>query len=144
VYRTSHDEKAQRLCMLGGTNEDLALLFGVGITTIERWMQKHESFRGAVKAGRSGADEEVARHLFLRATGYEHDDEKIFCSDGEVIRAATRKRYAPDTTAQIFWLKNRRPDLWRDRQEIEHSGTVDIAARIMEGRRQAGGGGSGD
>ena len=46
--------------------------------------------------------------------------EKIFCSRGKVIRVETVEHYPPDTTAMIFWLKNRQPDRWRDRAEVEH------------------------
>lgn len=42
----------------------------------------------------------------------------------EVLAERKVKEVAPDTTAQIFWLKNRKPDKWRDKQDVEHSGTI--------------------
>jgi len=64
------------------------------------------------------ADAEVANKLFQRATGYSHDDVHISNYQGQVCITPIIKHYAPDTTACIFWLKNRRPDLWRDRTEV--------------------------
>ncbi len=43
----------------------------------------------------------------------------------EILEKKVIKQVSPDVTAQIFWLKNRRPDRWRDKQDIEHSGGVD-------------------
>lgn len=104
---------------LGGTQPDLAEAFSVDLTTIERWLTKGDEFYGAVKLARGSLDDDVERSLYERAMGYEHDDEAIFHNkDTGVVRAETRKKYAPDTVAAIFWLKNRRPERWRDRREI--------------------------
>ena len=51
----------------------------------------------------------------MLATGYWHPEEKVFCRNGQIIRVKTIKYYPPDTAACIFWLKNRRPNLWSDR-----------------------------
>ena len=64
------------------------------------------------------ADAQVEQSLYRRATGYSHKSEKIFNFQGEIIRAQTVEHYPPDTTAMIYWLKNRQPDKWRDRREI--------------------------
>jgi hypothetical protein len=62
----------------------------------------------------------VVRSLYARATGYECDAVKIFCNkDGVVTKVKYREHLAPDTTACIFWFKNRRKDLWRDRHDAE-------------------------
>src|SRR3546814_5222390 len=58
----------------------------------------------------------------LMAVGYTFESEKIFCHDGVVTRAPTVEHVPPSTTAQIFWLKNRRRDLWRDRIDSELTG----------------------
>jgi hypothetical protein len=63
----------------------------------------------------------VASKLFHRAIGYEHPEDKIFNNNGEEMVVPTIKHYPPDTTAAIFWLKNRQPDKWRDRQEIDNN-----------------------
>ncbi len=57
--------------------------------------------------------------------GYSHEAVKIFCDkDGNITEAPYTERYPPDTAACIFWLKNRQPDKWKDKQDLEHSGEV--------------------
>lgn len=119
---------------LGGIQPDLAEAFEVDIRTIERWMAEGEDFCRAVKVACGTLDDQVERSLFERAMGFEHDSEEIFHNkDTGIVRAQTRKKYAPDTTAAIFWLKNRRPARWREKTEVEvthHEGNMDANAVI--------------
>ncbi|PVE23654.1 hypothetical protein DC522_14480 [Microvirga sp. KLBC 81] len=62
----------------------------------------------------------MAERLYTKACGYTMQTEKLFCHEGEVIRAETLTYYPPDTTACIFWLKNRQPGKWRDKRVEEH------------------------
>lgn len=55
----------------------------------------------------------------MRATGYEHEEEVVFCYQGQIITHKTTKHYAPDVAAIAIWLKNRRPDKWKDKQDVE-------------------------
>jgi len=71
-----------------------------------------------LKRGKDKADTNVIESLYRRAIGYSHPEDKIFNNNGKALIVPTTKHYAPDTTAAIFWLKNRRPEEWRDRQEI--------------------------
>jgi len=119
AYKEEYAEQAEKFCMLGATTEELARLFGVATSTVSKWLVEIPEFSESVKKGRDIADANVGHRLYQRATGYSHPEEKIFCQDGEVIRAQTVKHYPPETTAAIFWLKNRRPDLWRDVQKRE-------------------------
>lgn len=123
-YQQEFAEQARKLCLLGATNDDLARFFDVGGGTIDRWIESNEEFRGALKAGRDEADTRVAERLYSRALGYSHEAVKIFmpASAAEPVYAPYTEHYPPDTTAAIFWLKNRRPDLWRDVQRQEHTG----------------------
>lgn len=137
AHRPSEYEKAggdekvpaivHQLTLLGATEEEIAVAFGVSRRTIMTWEQKHEKFKQAILEGRLIADAQVGQRLFQRATGYSHPEDKIFCPKGsqtidDVIVVPTPKHYPPDTTAAIFWLKNRRPGEWRDKQDIEHTG----------------------
>jgi transposase len=122
AYQATYAKQAAKLCGLGATDEDLAEFFEVSIRTIARWKTKHEEFCQALKEGKSEADDRVERSLYQRATGYTHDAEKIFNNQGEILRAGYREHYPPDTTAAIFWLKNRRPEQWREKQQLEHTG----------------------
>lgn len=125
-FRDEYVEQVEKLCRLGATDAELADFFDVSETTINNWKGKHPEFVEALKRGKAQADAEVADKLFKRATGYEHESVKIFQYEGGIIEAPYVKRYPPDTTAAIFWLKNRRPDLWRDKQDVEHSGELPV------------------
>lgn len=119
-YSVEYVEKARTLCELGATTPELAEFFKVNTRTVNRWMNEHPEFCHAVKVGKASADDRVERALYERANGYSHPEEKIFCKDGMVTRVMTIKHYPPDPTACIFWLKNRKPDEYRER--VEHTG----------------------
>lgn len=127
-YRPKFAEQAAKLCALGATDYELADFFGVNTATIYRWRNVHEQFCEAVRAGKERSDERVERALFNRAVGYSFESEKVFQHQGEIIRAPTVEHVPPDPGAAMNWLKNRNPDTWRDKQEIEHKGlSVTIA-----------------
>lgn len=136
LYKIGYRPMARKACLLGATNNDLAELFQVGETTIDEWIRKYPDFRGAVREGRQGADEEVAQALFKRAVGYSHKSEKIFMPGGnsrKPVRVQTVEHYPPDTAAAKHWLNNRRPQNWRER--IEHAGDPTMPVRfILEGK----------
>lgn len=111
--------QAQKLCELGATDAELADFFGVSTVTIWRWQSAHNEFCNALKRGKEAADERVERSLYARATGYTYDAVKIFMPTGakEPVYAKYQEHVPPDTTAMIFWLKNRRSGDWRDKTE---------------------------
>ena len=96
-YRAVFVKKAKTLARMGATDREIAAVLEVDPVTLWRWAQTHPKFCNALKVGKSAADDRVERSLFQRAA-----------IDGE-------------TTACIFWLKNRRPKVWRDRKETELS-----------------------
>ena len=112
-YRPQYDEQAYRLTLLGSNNEQLAEFFDVNVERLNQWRKAYPSFHESIKRGKETADSQVTKSLFHRATGYSHPEEKIFLHEGQPVRVETTKHYPPDTTAIIFWLSNRRPDLWR-------------------------------
>jgi hypothetical protein len=123
VYRAEFAERAREMCFDGATDADLALEFRVHVDTINAWQHRHPAFREALKA-KSVADGKVVASLFERATGYSHKAVKIFVnpSTGKETIVEYTEHHAPDTTACIFWLKNRQRNQWRDKQDVEHSG----------------------
>ena len=111
---------AAKACELGATDRDIADLLKVSERTISYWRISRPEFAGVLKVGKEKSDARVERSLFHRAVGYTFESEKVFQYQGEIVRAAIIEHVPPDTTAGIFWLKNRRPDLWRDKQDVEH------------------------
>lgn len=116
-FKPEFCKQATKLCRLGATNKDLANFFEVHVDTIAEWINQHPEFSESLKKGKALADAEVADKLFKRATGYSHKALKWFSHEGQSWSEEYIERYPPDTTACIFWLKNRRPDLWRDKVE---------------------------
>jgi hypothetical protein len=123
-YKPEYCEQAEKLCRLGATDIEIADFFDVEVRTLYRWKGEHEQFCQALKAGKEISDERVERSLFARANGYEHDEVDIRVVSGAIVQTPIRKYYPPDTTAAIFWLKNRKPAEWRDKQDVEHSGDL--------------------
>lgn len=121
VYKPEFVEQAKKLCALGATDVELADFFKVSIRTIADWKVRHADFLHALKLGKETADERVATSLYQRAMGYTHDAVKIFmpANAREPVYAPYREHVPPDTTACIFWLKNRRPEEWRDQSNVK-------------------------
>ncbi len=113
-FTTAQTVKIAALYGAGKTDIEVALALGISEKTIYNWKKSHPEFLQALRVGKDVADDKVVEALFARATGYTHPEEKIFCSEGRIVRAKTKKHWPPDVTAQIFWLKNRRPKEWRD------------------------------
>lgn len=132
-YRPGYATQAYHLALLGATDADLARAFAVSDKTISTWKHRQPEFLHALKQGKDQADAKVAQSLYRRALGYSHKAVKIITvaqgnNQGSVVEEVPYvERYPPDTTAAIFWLKNRRPDLWRDKHDLEHSGEVKAA-----------------
>lgn len=133
-YRDEFVKQAEKLALLGATDQEMADFFEVDVRTVYRWKHDHDEFCQALKAGKEVADERVERSLYQKAIGYEQDEVKIFMPGGatEPVYAPFRAKIAPDTTAAIFWLKNRRSKDWRDKTEQEHSGAVTVTKVVRE------------
>jgi len=121
-FKPEFVEQARKLCGLGATDEDLADFFNVSIRTIANWKTENDEFLQALKGGKDAADDRVERSLYQRAVGYTHDAVHFTSFQGAVTVTPYREHCPPDVTAQIFWLKNRRADEWRDKREQEITG----------------------
>lgn len=126
-YDPSFPEQARKLCLLGATDLEIADFFEVSIASLYRWKNEHPEFCEALKEAKAEADKRVEESLYQRALGYSHEAVKIFMPAGasEPVKVPYREHYPPDTTAAIFWLKNRRPEAWRDKHEVEHSHRIE-------------------
>jgi hypothetical protein len=99
-------EQVEIIASLGLTDEEIAVILGISPRTLNYW-KKNPAFLQSLKRGKLKADFQITKSLYEKAKN-------------------------GDTTAIIFWLKNRRPDLWRDRQNVEHSGSVDIGIKAED------------
>lgn len=121
-YKPEYADQARQLCELGATDAQLANFFDVTISTVTLWKVKHPEFSAALKLAKEKADSLVEKSLYQRAMGYECDEVDIRVVEGQIVQTPIRKHYPPDTTAAIFWLKNRKSAEWRDKVNQEISG----------------------
>lgn len=122
LFKNEYIEQAYKLCLLGATDKDMADFLGVCEATINNWKINEPLFLESIKRGKEMADAEIAQKLYHRAKGYECPDIITASNQGIItdIKQVT-KHYPPDTTAAIFWLKNRQPAKWRDKQDMDIS-----------------------
>ena len=109
----------------GLTDADISHNIGISVRTLIDWKRKYPAINACLKNSKDLADTIVENALFRKATGYKTKDVSYKAdNDGNLVPvSAVEKEVPPDTTAQIFWLKNRRPDLWRDRRKEAESDT---------------------
>jgi len=124
----------ERMAEAGLTDLQMSKSLGIDEATFYRWKNKYVEFCEAIKRNKKNPDDQVERSLFERACGFEHPSEEVFCKDGEITRAEIIKKYPPDPTAAIFWLKNRRPEKWRDQVEQIHKFPDGLIIRSSDGK----------
>lgn len=122
-----HPDRAMDYALLGMTNQEIADALGIHLDTLHDWRRKYPAFSYALKAGKEVADGKVARSLYRKAKGATiraikagPDGQPLYDDDGKPVYVDVE--LPGDTTAQIFWLKNRRSNQWRDKQSMEHTG----------------------
>ncbi len=128
-YKPEYAKQAEVACRLGATDRDLSELFGVSTVTINAWKSQFPEFLNSLKLDKQAADERVERSLYQRALGYSHEEDDIRVVNGEIVITPTIKHYPPDTTACIFWLKNRMPEKYRanpESVEVEEGVTIKV------------------
>ena len=119
-------EEAEKLAELGLTNEEIADFWGRSRRAFQYWLKKYPELLHTLKVGKEKADKNVEGSLYKKAMGYEYEEE-TYEKRGNELRLVKRvkKQMAPDTTAQIFWLKNRLRKAWRDDRSLLLSGDKD-------------------
>jgi hypothetical protein len=117
------------MCELGAIDKDIAQALGVTEQTINNWKVANPEFFESLKIGKSQVDERVKQSLVHRAMGYTHTEDDIRIINGEIVITQTVKHYPPDTTACIFWLKNRMPDEFRTNPDV---GNDEILSKSIE------------
>lgn len=152
-YDPKMNEQVYKLCLLGAIDREIANFFDVNEATINRWKESEPEFCKSLKKGKIEADVKAAESLYKRALGYEYDEityeknqtgglgikinqtgiDEIKAVDCYKTKVVT-KQIVPDVTAQIFWLKNRQPDKWRDVKEHKHEGEIVFSEKLKSAR----------
>jgi hypothetical protein len=111
----------------GLTDEDIAKNLNISHESFYKYKREHTEFSDTLKRGKDEVDITVENALYKRAMGYSYNEitqeavtDPVTGKDILAVTKVVTKEVAPDTTAQIFWLKNRKPVQWRDKQEIDH------------------------
>lgn len=133
--------KVQGWARDGLSDEQIAHNIGINKGTLCVWKNRFPEFADAIKKGKEVVDREVENAMLKRALGYEYDevtqepvtDKDTGITEMRVTKVVT-KQIAPDVTAQIFWLKNRKPEEFRDKRDVELSGSVDLGSIIEKAR----------
>lgn len=110
----------------GAKIKEIAARLGITERTLINWKNKHPEIREAINRGKEVVDFEVENALLKSARGYEYTEATI---DAKGNKKVVRKKVAPNVIAQIFWLKNRRPDRWRDQVDAEISGALPVVIK---------------
>lgn len=132
-YKPEYVKVAAKLCELGATDWDIAQALSINVATLQRWKHTHPEFCDAIKTGKSPTDDRVEMSLYQRATGYSYESVKVFNHQGEPLIVPIVEHVPPDTGAMIFWLKNRRPESWRNSPEgAGGEGLADVLARVID------------
>lgn len=122
----------------GLTDEQIAKNLGIAYSTLREYREKYSALSAALKRGKEVVDREVENALLKKAIGGKEkvlkpmkiknviysDAGKKLKENEEIVMVEEEVLIIPDTTAQIFWLKNRKPDVWRDKTAVEHSGEI--------------------
>lgn len=120
----------------GLTDDQIANNIGISVSCLNNWKNKYVEILESLKRGKEVVDRQVENALLKRALGYEYTEttrEYIpELAEMHVTKEVT-KQVVPDTTAQIFWLKNRKSDKWRDKQEYEDRTAIEKLDEILKG-----------
>ena len=122
----------------GLTDEQIAKNMGISRSTLAEWKKKYSDISDTLKKGKDVVDIEVENALLKKALGYSYKETtkelSVDKQTGEsklVVTKEVTKHIAPDTAAGIFWLKNRRPDEWRDRVQEDNNAALNKLDDIL-------------
>lgn len=111
----------------GLTDEQIAYNMGICRDTLIQWKKRYSDISDTLKKGKEVVDRQVENALLKRALGYKYTEvTKERVEGGFIVTKEVTKEVVPDTTAQIFWLKNRKPNEWRDKQNVELEGEIGV------------------
>lgn len=122
--------------MDGLNDEQIAENIGISVRTLYRWKKQYCQICHALKKGKDIADREVENALFKRAKGYDYTETKVKKKGGAIVEETVVTKHVPgDTTAQIFWLKNRKPEYWGGGYGFTNDNDNDVIVYIPDNGR---------
>jgi hypothetical protein len=121
-YQSKFADTVRAMAKLGGTDFEIAEELGISTSTLWRWRSKYEDLSRALMEGRDAFDDRAERSLAQKAIGYTFHTEKVMQFEGRIVRADIVEHVPPDVGALKMWLGNRRPDKWKDKQEVNVTG----------------------
>ena len=122
----------------GLTQQQIADNLGINVDTLIEYKKKYTDFSEALKKGKEVVDIEVENALLKKALGYTITlNKQKVTKDGDVVDITEEVHIPPDTTAQIFWLKNRQVKKWRDKVEIADNDAIKKLDELLEAQRNA-------
>ena len=113
----------------GLSEEQIASNMGITRPTLWKWKNKEDNMLNALKKGKEVVDYEIENALHKRAMGYRYDE--VTYEKGEEVKRVT-KEVAPDTGAIAIWLKNRKPNHWKDRIEVDNKNVLEKLDELLE------------
>ena len=123
----------------GLTEEQIAHNMGICLSSLKNWKNKEVAILNALKKGKEVVDYEVENALLKRALGYKYKEvtkERVYNSETKEyefkVTKEVEKEVAPDTTAQIYWLKNRKKEQWRDKQDSSNEEQLNKLDKLLE------------
>src|SRR5713101_9122363 len=139
IYRPELATLARKLALLGATDQEMADALGIDQGTLDRWEMRHKEFRIAIQHGKIRADAEIAQSLYNRARGMSLPAVKIFqgTPEGGPVIVPHQEHLPPDVGAAKLWLSRRQPDLWRERRQVDVSGSLEHRLNQMTPEERA-------
>lgn len=126
VYDDTMPNRAFKLALAGLTDKEIAYALGISEKTMDMWKSTHVEFKEAIHKGGNNAIGNVVEAMYQKAIGYSHADTVVQLYKGKPVIVPVRKYYPPDSTAAIFFLKNRsrgNDNPWIDAQRLENTTT---------------------
>lgn len=122
----------------GLTDEQIAKNMGIRRETLYAWKAKYTNISNSLKKGKEVVDREVENALFKRAIGYSYTEEaserRFNKETGRyelIVTKSVKKHTPPDVVAAIFWLKNRKPDDWREKIKDARADEQDDGVEVI-------------
>ena len=141
-WKSVYYKQAYQLALLGHTDKEIAKVWGIAVSTLNKWKLEKPRLSESLTRGRDIADAEVAAKLHERAIGYSHPDTHFSTHEGEVIQTETVKHYPPSEGAAKIWLSNRQRGKWTKLEQERLK--LDKEKLAFEREKAASGSGEGD